>query len=435
MKKIFVSIFFIVFIILNNEIFSQQLSLKDVIDLTVKNHPLIQQKEDDLRAANFRIDQQKSFYLPNIKADATYTRIGPIPSFNFGGESLDLAPANNYNIGLFVHQTLYDFGKRDAQVQYAESFLNSIRDSKDLIKNELSNQAIKVFYSILFLKNSIAVKDTQYAALQEHLTITDLKIKNGTATDYDALSTKTKLAEIKNEKYSLLNEENKQEYYLKELVGYDRNKEISINGQFDLPDVNINPDSLINSAFNQRLELKVAYDAINTGNLQKEIIKQSDKPVLNADLGYGFKNGYEPNINVLRGNWFAGVSVEVPIFNGNLTENRINEASANIDASNKKVEQIKNSISTEIYQAISDLKNSLEKIKLTEDQMNYAQKSLERAKIQYEKGAGTNLEVLDAETTLTQAKLLNIQAAYRAVINFYTLKQAVGEKIFENPKL
>lgn len=432
MKKIFVSIFFIVFIILNNEIFSQQLSLKDVIDLTIKNHPLIQQKEDDLRAANFRIDQQKSFYLPNIKADATYTRIGPIPSFNFGGESLDLAPANNYNIGLFVHQTLYDFGKRDAQVQYAESFLNSIRDSKDLIKNELSNQAIKVFYSILFLKNSIAVKDTQYAALQEHLTITDLKIKNGTATDYDALSTKTKLAEIKNEKYSLLNEKNKQEYYLKELVGYDRNKEISINGQFDLPDVNINPDSLINSAFNQRLELKVAYDAINTGNLQKEIIKQSDKPVLNADLGYGFKNGYEPNINVLRGNWFAGVSVEVPIFNGNLTENRINEASANIDASDKKVEQIKNSISTEIYQAISDLKNSLEKIKLTEDQMNYARKSLERAKIQYEKGAGTNLEVLDAETTLTQAKLLNIQAAYRAVINFYTLKQAVGEKIFEN---
>lgn len=435
MKKIFVSIFFIVFIILNNEIFSQELSLNDVVDLTIKNHPLIQQKEDDLRAANFRIDQQKSFYLPNIKADATYTRIGPIPSFNFGGESLDLAPANNYNIGLFVHQTLYDFGKRDAQVQYAESFLNSIRDSKDLIKNELSNQAIKVFYSILFLKNSIAVKDTQYAALQEHLTITDLKIKNGTATDYDALSTKTKLAEIKNEKYSLLNEKNKQEYYLKELVGYDRNKEISINGQFDLPDVNINPDSLINSAFNQRLELKVAYDAINTGNLQKEIIKQSDKPVLNADLGYGFKNGYEPNINVLRGNWFAGVSVEVPIFNGNLTENRINEASANIDASDKKVEQIKNSISTEIYQAISDLKNSLEKIKLTEDQINYAQKSLERAKIQYEKGAGTNLEVLDAETTLTQAKLLNIQAAYRAVINFYTLKQAVGEKIFENPKL
>ncbi len=435
MKKIFVLVLFPVFTILTNQTFSQQLSLKDVINLTVKNHPLIQQKDDELRAANFRVDQQKSFYLPNVNADASYTRIGPIPSFSFGGESLDLAPANNYNIGLFVHQTLYDFGKRDAQVQYAESFLNSIRDSKDLVKNDLSNQAIKAFYGILFLEKSIAVKDSQYAALQEHLTVTNLKIKNGTATDYDALSTKTKLAEIKNDKYSLFNEKNKQEYFLKELIGYDRNKSIIIDGQFDLPSMNLNPDSLVNSAFNQRLELKIAYDAINTGNMQKEIIKQSDKPMINADLGYGFKNGYEPNIEVLRGNWFAGVSVEVPIFNGNLTENRVNEANANIDATDKKVEQIKNSISTEVYQALSDLKGSLEKIKLTSEQIDYAQKSLERAKIQYEKGAGTNLEVLDAETTLTQAKLLNIQATYLAVINYYSLRKAVGDKIFIDQNL
>lgn len=430
MKKIFGSLFAIIIIFLSSNAFAQQLTLDDVISLTVKNHPLIQQKEDELRAASFRVDQQKSFYMPIVKADASYTRIGPIPSFNFGGQSLDLAPADNYNVTLLVHQTLYDFGKRNAQVQYAESFLNSIKDRQDLIKNDLSNQAVRVFYAIIFLENSIAVKDSQFAALQEHLNVTNLKIKNGTATDYDALSTKTKMAEIENEKSSLLNEKSRQEYYLKELIGYDRNKNILITGQFDLPDYNVDPDSLITTAFNQRFELKIAYDAINTGNMQKEMIKQSDKPVLNADLGYGFKNGYEPNINVLRGNWFASVSVDVPIFNGNLTDNRVNEANANIDAADKNVAQLKNSISTEVYQSLSNLKSSIEKIKISSQQIDYAQKSLERAKIQYDKGAGTNLEVLDAETTLTQAKLLKIQATYKAVINYYDLKKAVGDIIF-----
>lgn len=403
------------------------LTIKDVIKLTVENHPLIKQKEDELRAAQYRVEQQKSFYLPNVNAEATYTRIGPIPAFAFGGENLELAPANNYNVGVFVHQTLYDFGKRDSQVDYAASFLTSVKDNEELIKNDLSDQAVRIFYGILFLKKSIAVKNTQYATLQEHLKITELKIKNGTATDYDVLSTKTRMVEIKNEKIELQNEMNKQELYLKELIGFDRRKEVNITGHFDLPLYNLNSDSLLSAAYNQRPELKLVTDARNTANLQKAIVSQIDKPSVRADLGYGFKNGYEPNIEVMRGNWFAGVSLDVPIFNGNLTENKINEASATIDAADQKIKQVKESISTDVFQSESDLKSNVERMNSTQEQIDYARGSLERAKLQYERGAATNLEVLDSETALTQAQLLNIQAKYKSIISYYSLRRAVGD--------
>lgn len=406
------------------------LTLKDVIKLTVENHPLVKQKEDELLAAKFRVDQQKSFYLPNVFGEASYTRVGPTPAFAFGGENIDLSPANNYNIGVYVNQTLYDFGKRNSMVEYTASFLNSIKDNEDLIKNDLSNQAIKVFYGILFLEKSIAVKDTQYAALQEHLKITELKIKNGTATDYAALSTKTRLVEIKNEKIELQNEKKKQELFLKELIGLNRDEEINLTGYFDLPTFGIDSDSLLSVAYSQRPELKIVNDALNTANLQKEMVSQNDKPILDANLGYGIKNGYEPNINALRGNWFAGVSVNVPIFNGNITNNKISEAKAGIDATGKRIDQVKESISTDIYQAISDLETSIKELSSTNEQINYAQKSLELAKVQYERGAGTNLEVLDAETSLTQARLLNIQAMYKSIIYYYSLRRATGDKIY-----
>jgi outer membrane protein len=428
LKYMFAAVFFFIYSLAsaqNTE--NNVLSLKDVIKLTVENHPLIKQKEDEFRAAQYRVEQQKSYYLPNVNAQASYTRIGPIPAFAFGGENLELAPANNYNVGIMVHQTLYDFGKRDAQVNYAQSFLGSIKDNEELIKNDLANQAIRVFYGILFLQKSIAVKDTQYSNLLEHLKITELKIKNGTATDYDVLSTKTRLVEIKNENIELKNEMNKQEFYLKELIGLDRKKEINLTGYFDLPSFKLNTDSLLTAAYNQRPELKAVKDLRNTTSLQKEMLLQIDKPSFRADVGYGIKNGFEPNIQVMRGNWFAGVTLDVPIFNGHLTESKVNEANAAIDEVDKKSEQIKESISTDVFQTESDLRSNIQKLNSTLEQIDYAASSLERAKLQYERGAGTNLEVLDSETALTQARLLNIQAKYKSIISYYSLRRAIGD--------
>jgi outer membrane protein TolC len=70
------------------------------------------------------------------------------------------------------------------------------------------------------------------------------------------------------------------------------------------------------------------------------------------------------------------------------------------------------------------------KLSTTQRQIEYAKKSLERVKAQYQSGSGTNLDVLDAETALTQARLLNIQALYKSVLGYYAVKKAAGDKIY-----
>ncbi len=402
-------------------------SLSDIIKETIENNILIKQKSDELKAARFRIDQQKSFYLPTVGAEASYTLIGPIPAFSFGGQNLELAPANNYNMGIYIHQTLYDFGKRDLQTDLVSSQTSSIEDSRQLIKNELSAQAVRSFYSILFLENSIAVKDTQLASLKEHLRTIELKIKNGTATDYDVLSTKTRMIEIQNEQADLKNEKYKQEIVLKELINMDRKNELKIAGDFSLPRSPLNQDSLEAAAFKNRNEIKIAADYKNSAAIQKDLIAHLDKPVISGDAGYGFKNGYEPNIDVLRGNWFFKFSLGLPVFNGYLTDNRLNEAAINIDMADKKIQQLKENISTEVYQSENDLRSNLAKVNIIKEQIDLASKSLERARIQYERGAGTNLEVLDAETMLTQARLFLLQAEFKSLVSFYSLHRAVGD--------
>lgn len=407
------------------------ITLSQALKLSVQNRPLLKQKEEELNSLRFRIEQQKSAYLPEVDAQISYLLMEPLPAFSFGGKDFELAPANNYNATVAAQYILYDFGKRDAQMETLRSHQQTIMDEQTLIKLNLTNQTVRVFYSILFLKQSISEKYAEAATLKEHLKITEGKIASGTATEYDVLSTKTRLADNENAIVELKNEQAKQEIALKELTGLERKASIAVTGEFFTAPVLANADSLMEVALAQRSEFKLITDAQNSAKLQKASISLMNKPVLNGRAMYGIKNGYEPNIDVLRGNWAVGLSLGIPIFNGNLRESREMEIESGVLASDQKMEQTKQSINTEIFQALNDLASNNEKLAITDKQIAYAEKSLERATLQYESGTGTNLDVLDASTMLTQARLMHLQVMFRGVLNYYTLKNAVGDKLFE----
>ena len=409
---------------------NDSLTLNRAIELTINNYPLIKQQQEKIKAADYMIEQQKSYYYPNILGEARYSRIGPIPSFSFGGNTIELAPANNYNFNLILNQQLYDFGKRDASVDLMKSYKESAFDNVNFVKSNLSYQTLQSFYSILFLHKSIAVKDTQIAALNEHLSVTNKRIQSGSATDYDALSTQVRISQAQSEKIELLNRLNQQKIILNQLLGVPQDTTINIKGEFSVPELSANPDSLINVAFQKRPELKLAGDELNTSHLQENLASLDDMPSLNAILSYGIKNGYEPNLNVLRGNWLAGISLNVPIFNGFLTKNKESELKANSNAANLNIVTLKRNIVSEIQQAQSGLNSNLDKLESTLTQVNFAKETVQRAIARYKNGVGTNLDLLDAETSLAQARLFYLQDLYRSILSSYQLKKAVGDVIY-----
>ena len=409
---------------------ADSLSLNQAIELTINNYPLIKQQQEMTKAADYKIEQQKSFYYPDIFGQATYTRIGPLPSFSFGGNTLELAPANNYNFNIVANQQLYDFGKRDASVDLTNSYKQSALDNVDYIKANLSYQTLQSFYSILFLNKSITVKDKQIEALNEHLNVTYKKINSGTSTDYDALSTQVRISQAQREKVELLNQIKQQEIILKQLICVPQDSSINIKGDFLAPKSSANLDSLINVAFQSRSELKLAEDKLNTSHLQEHLANLGDMPSLNATLVYGIKNGYEPNLDALRGNWAAALSLNVPIFNGFLTRNKESEAKVNSSEADLNIVTLKGNIVAEVQQAMTNLNSNLDKLNTTLTQVDFAEKTVQRAVARYNSGVGTNLDLLDAETSLAQAKLFYLQDLYRSILSSYQLKKAVGDIIY-----
>ncbi len=427
-------IFIIIFLFIATNINAQQaksdsLLLNEAIKLALTNQPLLQEALHQVDAAAAKVKQQKSFYYPNVTGDASYVRIGPIPTIQFGGLGFTLAPDNNYDAHVSASELLYDFGRRDALVNLTESYKLSSQDKIKLIKNNLTYQTIGAFYAALFLEKSIEVKDEQINTLKQHIEITRKKVQSGSATDFDILTTEVRVASAENEKIDIQNALAKEKIYLKSLLGWPSNKELNITGVLEMDSSGVSLDSLISEALSKRPEMKLAQDAENSAVLSKHIASLEDKPSLSVMATYGFKNGFEPNLDVLRGNWAAGINASLPIFNGNLKDAKIEEAEANIKTSSAKILELERSIKAEVEQAAANLNASRLKIKTSAIQVNQAKQAVSRAELQYKAGVITNLDLIDAETSLSAAELLQLRVSYENVINMFSLKEAAGETI------
>jgi outer membrane protein len=406
--------------------FKDSLTLEDAIRLTLINQPLIQQALEQVNAADAKIKEQNSFYYPKIDANLSYIRIGPIPTIEFGGFGFTLAPDNNYDMHISASQLVYDFGKRDAMLDLMKSYKLSSEDKINLIKNNLTYGTIRIFYTILFLKKSIDVKNEQINTLNKHLEITNKKVQSGSATDFDVLTTQVRVADAENQKIDIENELSKAEINLKSMLNLKPEQNLNLTGEFNVDSTVYDSSLMLNEALQERPEMKLARDAEKSALVSKQVASKEDLPALRVIANYGLKNGFEPNLDVLRGNWSAGINASVPIFNGNLRDAKEEEADANWKSSSANISALEKDISVEVGQAVADVKANLLKIKTSELQVKQAMQAVSRAEIKYRDGVITNLDLIDAETSLAQAKLGLLQIRYRNVLGYYNLKKATG---------
>ncbi|MGE5432768.1 MAG: TolC family protein [Syntrophomonadaceae bacterium] len=411
---------------------ADSIDLTRAIELTLQNHPSIKQAAGLIGTAEARIKQQNTSYQPEVEADASFMRIGPVATFDLpGGVSAKLYPENNYDAHVSGRYLLYDFGQRDAARNLTASYKLSAQDNLEVVKTNLAYQTVQAFYSLLFLKQSLVVKDQQIADLNSHLQVTQAKVSSGSATDFDVSTTEVRVSSAQNQRTEIQNEISKQEIILKSLTGLPHNALLNVTGSFNYMPDNVNADSLINVAINQRSEIKLARDLQNTADKQKTVARMSDKPTVSLSAQYGLKNGYIPNLDVLRGNWIAGVLFRYPVYNGDRSRYLEEEAEANLQSSLAHTSDVDLGIRAEVSRAISDINAARQQLETVKIQVTHAQRALKRAELQYRDGVISNLDLLDAQTGITEARLSELQIIYKNIMSRYLLQRAAGDKLWK----
>jgi len=148
---------------------------------------------------------------------------------------------------------------------------------------------------------------------------------------------------------------------------------------------------------------------------------------MSAAAGNSFSSyqSYQYGVN----NWSVTGSGSWTLFDGLGRENRISEASANLDAQRANEEQVKNGIALEVRDAYLSLKATLDTIGSTKKAVDSAQESYNVSSTRYQSGVGTNLEVIDAQVALNQAKVNNLQALFNVEIAKAKINKVVGKEV------
>jgi outer membrane protein TolC len=130
----------------------------------------------------------------------------------------------------------------------------------------------------------------------------------------------------------------------------------------------------------------------------------------------------------------AGVQVSWNIFDGFLTKGKVEQAKALYSGSKVDVDNETRSIELEVRTDYSDFIEARETLESQKKVQEEAEEALRLAKARNDAGTGTQLDVLSAQTQLTQARSTQVQALHDYDVARARLERAMGINIMQTVK-
>ena len=414
-----------------SDISGDSLGLTAIIQQVINNYPSIKKAEQDIEAANARIGLAKSAYYPQVSASASYTRLGPTTTLSIPAlGTFTMDAADNYNMGLNYNQTIYDFGKTSGKIDLEKQNKALSQLSMEQLKQQLSLSLLNHYYSILYLQDAIKIKDEELKTLGEHLDFVVKQEATGSSTQYAVLSTKVRISATENQKIDLQTSLQVLQAQLNSFLGNPQDRRLTVKDELLQPVILDTNDKLINTAYQQREELKIAHQRSEIASTRYRIAGITNYPEFDLFASGGFKNGYIPDLSVLKANYVAGLSLKFPIFDGNKVKYNKLQAHSEMKSVEQDTELANRNIANEVIENKSNVDAALKKIKQQELQLRQAQQAYELAQTSFRAGVITNLDLLDSETSLAESRLALMKSKIDYTVSLLKLKIATGDHIY-----
>ena len=127
-----------------------------------------------------------------------------------------------------------------------------------------------------------------------------------------------------------------------------------------------------------------------------------------------------------RTGWSAGAQLRWDIFDGYLTRGKVDEAVALSEKTGVELDDARRRIEHEVRTAFSNFSEAREVLASQAKVQEQADEALRLAIVRSETGTGTQLDVLNAQTALTEARSTQIQAQHDLAVAVARLERAVG---------
>src|SRR5258707_6716837 len=256
--------------------------------------------------------------------------------------------------------------------------------------------------------------------------------KEGVGTGIDTLRANV---ELQNEKQRLLEAENEREtslYGLSRLLNLDARQKIELGDSlnfFDTPQPEV--EASIEAALAERQEWKALASQIKAAENQKKAAQDSRLPSVRFDGEFAYV-GTSGN-TTLPTYTYQG-SVNLPLFTGG----RIRAQVASADLEIRKLEEqradLRNQIALDVKTALLNLDSARNEVQVANLGVQLSREEVDQARDRFKAGVANNIEVIQAQDSLSRANDNQIVALYRFNQARADFARGIGqmEKVYAN---
>jgi len=396
-----------------------ELSLDDSISLALKNNPTIKIAEAGKQQSRWRIDQAQAGegfvldYTHNAQRSDNPVRLG-------GAFGVQNSFSNQLSLGL----SIYSGGRLEGLVDQARLTYKVSDLNVDATRQQLKLSATNSYFNVLATRNLLEVAKQSVDDFAAHLKNVQAQYDVGTVARVDVLQTQVQLA---NAQDSLIKADNNYNFAvanLNNVIGLPLGGEIRLKEDLTYQQYPLTLDDNVKYALANRPEIYQSLANIAFAKDQIKIAQSGSLPTLDFNGANGWSAPVFPGMK--NSNWMVSLSLGLNVFDSGLTRSLVQQAEYGVTTAQETARQSLDTIALDVRIAFLSMKEAEKRIDTSKVAVNQADENFRITRVRYTSGVGTNLDVVDAELALTQAKTNYIQALYDYNTSKALLDKAMG---------
>ena len=395
-----------------------------------QNDPTLAAARASWNATQEKVPQARSGLLPSVSAAGAANannfsetiRVDPpqeINNRNFNFGSLGVSAAQP----LYRQQNRIVYDQAKQQVAQADYTLSSAQ--QDLIL-----RIAVAYFDVLLAEFTVELADSQKAAVSEQLAQAKRNFEVGVATITDTNEAQAKYDSIAAQEISSRNDLDNRRTALRAIIGRAPASLKRVGAGF--APVPPSPNSLdywVDHALAENLAVKIAQYNFDIASLEVDKQRAGHYPTVDLVGSYTVQGG-SGALNQSAGFDLRvaqiGVQLTVPIYQGGFVNSKVREAIALQDNARQNVEFAKRAALFNAQTGFTGVNSAVASIQAFEQAFKSAQVAYESNRLGQEVGVRTNLDVLNTQQNVFQARHDVAQAYFNYLIGVLRLKAAVG---------
>ena len=428
MKRIgFAGFLFVHFLVGGRVSAAEAWTLERALDQALAHNPDVRVARQRIFAAQAGREQANAAFWPRLQFQSSYTRsdnpmtvFGNILNQRAYSTSLnfnDVPDVDNLNTKGLVTVPLYAGGKNKAGREAAKANTEAARQENEAVRNALGFEVSRAFFTVLKTRQFIHAAESSVDSFAQNVTVARKRLEGGTLLKAEALDLEVQLAQAREDLVRARNANTLAIRALRNLLGLEE-------GDFTVADRApslVPPDS---GDFSRRPELAAAHQRERAAQEQVRGAKGGYLPRASAfgsldyDYGWKYENG--------GGSYTAGALLQWDIWDGKLTQAKVQEANANLESAREEERKLRLALDFEVEQARLELKTAVERLSVTEQAVAQASESAALTRARFEQGLALSTQLIESETALVAARVHRAEAEADRQIAIAALRKALA---------